>query len=125
MSKRTRRSRAYAPRYEWIGHIPVNFTDDERDHILAYVGERSWDFEDVISVLTQEGYGIKFTYDESRDCYYLSLQPKDKDNPYYGYTVGFSHTELLRLAQIASFVCNELIKNSGLTIPDKEKADSW
>lgn len=124
-NKSTTRSKNYAPKYKWIGHIAVYFNDDERDAVLDYIGQREWDIEDSICTLSQAGYGVKFTYDESRDSYYLSLQSKDKSCPYYGYTIGTSHMEISRVIQIACYIVTELIPAEALDKPDEKQSPSW
>ncbi len=125
MSKRSASRRKTSKRYEWIGHIQVHFNDDERVEVLAYIDEREWNFEECICILTQKDYGTKFTYDVSRDCYYLTLQTKEGKNPYYGYTIGMTHTELSRIVQIACFVVDVLIEHEALILPETSTADSW
>ncbi len=112
-------------KYEWLGHIQVYFSDDERNHVLDYIGERQWDLEDTLCSLTQSQVSCKFTYDNGRDSYYLTLQPKEKNNPYYGYTIGVTHLELVRIVQIAAYVVNELLPNEGLPFPTDQKAIDW
>ncbi len=125
MSKRSENYRKNGKKYEWIGHIQVHFNDVEREEVLSYVGQREWDFEECICVLTQKGYGTKFTYDQSRDCYYLTLQTKEKGNHYYGYTLGMTHTELTRIVQIACYVVDVLVEHESLSYPEKDRADNW
>lgn len=123
MATRRRRSRVSA--YKWIGHIQVDFGDTERQHVLEYVGERNFDFEDAISQITQTQTSVKFTYDESRDGYQCTLQPKSGDCYLYGYTLGFRHAELSRCVQICSYIVFEMIENEAIVIPGTTASPSW
>ncbi len=125
MSKQTNRSKSRAPKYKWIGHILVYFNDDERSNVLTYVAQRKWDFENVICTLTQKQIGIKFTYNEGADAYHITLQPKDQDNPCYGYTIGTDHVELGRLIQIAAYIAEEMLPNGAIVPPDREASPDW
>lgn len=112
-------------RYKWIAHLPVYFNDDERDAVLAYIADRTWDVPDVIAVLTQMEVGIKVSYDKTNDAYYCTLQPKASRSPYFGYTIGFSHAEVDRLFQIASYVVTELLEHEGVELPGDKVRPDW
>ncbi len=125
MTKSKKRSQAGRYIYKWIGHIEVYFNDDEIQEVLAYVEQRQWDFEDVVSGLTQANYGIKFMYSEADNQYRLTMQPKNKDCYLVGYTIGYSHMDLFRLIQIAAYIVNEMIEHESIDLPTKRVVNTW
>ena len=111
--------------YKWIGHIEVYFTDEERDSAIASIEGRAPDFEDILTRLTQQGVGVKFTYSEATDQYRVTLQPKDKHCPYVGYTLGFSHIEMTRLLLIAEYIYEVMVERHEIPIPEKGQVNDW
>lgn len=111
--------------YKWLGHIEVSFNDEGIKECLAYVGERNWDFEDVISVITQQNTALKFSYEQGTSSYRITIQPKEYDCYLRGYTLGYSHTDLARLLQIASYIVTEMIEHQAIELPGKESANDW
>ncbi len=125
MTRKSNTNNRPPKRYKWIAHIPVYFNDDERDAVLSYVKDRTWDVPDVIAVLTQKDVGVKISYDKTNDAYYCTLQPKAVDSAYHGYTVGFSHADIERLFQIASYIVDELLEHEGLELPGDKVRPDW
>lgn len=113
------------PKYEWIGHIEIDFNDPDRDEVLKYVDTRTWDFEDVVSVLTQQDVGIKFTYNKSTDSYRVSLQPKQRDCYLLGYTLGYEHMDIVRLYQIATYIVDVMIEHEQIELPERRGVPDW
>jgi hypothetical protein len=122
-TERKKRRKRYG--YKWIGHIEVYFNDIERDEAIAHIGEIEADFEDIVSRITQQGICIKFAYTGGTDDYRVTLQPKEEDHPYNGYTLGYTHVELTRLLLIAQFIVEVLMRDQRVAIPDKSSQNEW
>lgn len=120
-----KRPTARAKRYSWVGHIQVYFNDDERQEVIKYLDERPADLENTIAIITQTDTSVKVTYDGHNDCYQGTLQPKGKSDPYTGYTIGFSHTDLKRLIPIMGYIRFELMEHNTLDKPDKRNTADW
>lgn len=124
-NSKPRRKKGMRENYKWLGHIEVGFNDEERERAIEYCDGRELDFEDVISRITQTKTGIKFSYSESNDTYRATVQPKDKGNTYYGYTIGFAHLDLARLLSIVQYIIVELMENAAIPIPEDREANDW
>lgn len=105
--------------YKWLGHIQVYFNDDEAQEVVDYIEARKWDCEDILVTNTQASYPTKLTYNASDDCYQITVQPKSKDCYLYGYTVGFTHLDLLRGLCVMAYIIHELIPAEALDLPSK------
>ena len=122
-SSKKQRKRRYV--YKWLGHIEVYFNDTERDEAIAHIGPTKADFEDILSRITQQGIGVKFSYSGSHDDYRITLQPKQEGHPYDGYTVGYSHVELSRLLLIGQFIVEVLMADGRLSLPNSGVKNEW
>ena len=106
--------------YKWIGHMEVYFNEEEATAVLVYWTDRTFVLGEAIVELTQGEMPVKISYDPDRDGYRCSLQPKSKHCSYRGYTIGFSHSSLSRLLQVALYVKNEMIEHNAIAIPTKD-----
>lgn len=111
--------------YKWLGHIQVYFNDDEAKEVVRYIEERQWDCEAILVDNTQSAYPTKITYNATDDCYQITVQPKSKDSYLYGYTVGFTHLDLLRGLCVMAFIIHELIPTNALDLPSKPTVASF
>lgn len=111
--------------YKWIGHIEVFFTEIERTRAIEYIGGAAADFEDVLSRLTQQEITVKFTYEVNEDHYRIVLQPKAKHCYLRGYSLGFSHIDLSRLLLIGQYICEVMITESQITLPNRQATNDW
>ena len=112
-------------KYKWIGHIEVYFNDDEIIRAIEYIAGREADFEDSISRISQQGTGVKFTYSGDQDTYRITLQPKDAHSTYRGYTLGFSHVDLGRLLLIGTYICEVMMANDQIELPESRDTNDW
>jgi len=120
-----RSSNDASTKYQWVAHIVVDFNDQERKEALDYCDGLRSDFFDQVTCITQMGVAVKVTYDGYNDCYILTLQPKDRTNKYYGYTLGFSHVDLARLMQVGVFIVEVLMEHEAISIPNKGVVADW
>lgn len=111
--------------YKWIGHVEVYFDDDEKQAVEAHFSGVEPHLEDAIAAITQQETAVKFSYDDGKDAYRVTLQPKRGDHPYRGYTLGYSHVDLLRLSQIARYICDVMMDDGSIERPENTKANDW
>lgn len=112
-------------KYKWKGHIQHYFNDEEIANCLLWIEARKPDPLGCIDVMIQKEIGVKFSYSENQDGYFISLQPKAKDSIYYGYTIGLSHVSLERLILIALYVVSELMEHEAIPTPTTATLPDW
>ena len=94
------------------------FNDPEIDHIKKYCGEHTQEIDRIIDTIVQGNTSVKMSYDQYHDFYYFTLQPRDKRNPYYGYTLGFGHLDLVRGVQVCNYIATELMPAEAIPFPE-------
>jgi len=120
-----KKSSAGTEKYKWVGHIMHYFNDEEIVKCVAWIEDRKPVAIEAMSVITQKEIGMKVSYNPNQDGYFISLQPKSKTSFYYGYTIGFSHSDLERLVHIALYVVAELMEHDAIPLPDKSPLPEW
>jgi len=111
--------------YKWTGHVEHYFNADQVQEAIEYMDQRTLRIHEVLEILTQKEIQCKFAYSEDTDSFRMVLQPKSRNHPYVGLTIGFSHVNLERLAKLALYVSDCLLDNEALDLPTKRVQNDW
>lgn len=112
-------------RYKWVGHIQVYFSDEEVIEAQAWLGDTTPIITTIVDSIVSLNTSLKITLDEDRGVYQFTLQPKEKTSAYYGYTLGFGHSDLARGIHISQYILEVLMDNDAIPLPDKQSINTW
>ncbi len=77
----------------------LEFSHNQQIQIVEYYEIRTPVVHDVLVTVLEQDIKVSFSYDNYHDCNLMSITPKDKEHPFYGYVVSVRHTDLETLVK--------------------------
>lgn len=108
----------------WLGYVNWNPTATDREKVVDFMGNGSFDISEYLLQLDESGYSSTFSYDENNSCHRLSVTGKGERCPNKGYTLSVRASSPVRCVALAAYYVYVLCE-SGDWLVDKKGGEVW
>ena len=85
----------------------LEFSHRQQGQIVEYAEGRDWTSSDVLQTCVESHLKVSFSWDGYHDTCLLSITPKVKEHPFYGYIVSVRHTDIHTLLKVVMWLSAE------------------
>lgn len=108
----------------WQGYVNFSPTVQQREEIISFMGNGSFDVADYLLQLSESGYSCTIQHDEKNNCHRLSVTGKTQPCPNIGWTLSIRSSSPQRCVGIAAYYIY-VLSESGDWLVDKVGKEVW
>ncbi len=112
-------------KFEFAGFINLDFTDDEKTNIDAWMDAFGEEPVHAVVSLVEANWKVGISWDDYHSTYQVALTCKDQASSYFGYCFTLKHDDVGKAMLVFRWFYDVMLKEDLYALNEKRKTYDW